>query len=393
MLLWLSFACLGAVVLVGLLHPLLRAVSASADGTAADLAVYRDQLAEVDADLARGLIGEVEAKAARTELARRLLARSGAASSEASRSTSSGASPPVSGFASYPVLIAALALMPAAALILYQSLGAPGLPSRPYAVRAAAPVASNSVDELVARVEARLREQPEDGAGWDVIAPVYLRQQRYREAADAYSSAIRLLGPNVKRLAGFAEASIVAANGVVGEEAKSAYEQILREDPRHVEARFWLAMSKEQDGAFDAAAADYRAMLDAASEGAPWRGAVVERHDELMRRLGRPPFAPSADADRGRGAAPDAAAAGGIASLSPAEQRQAIAGMVDGLAARLKENGADLEGWLRLLRAYKVLGRDEAALLALSDARKAMQGNAAALSEIDALAKSLGMGS
>lgn len=388
MLLWLSFACLSAVVLVALLSPLLRRGVTTLEPMAADHAVYRDQLAEIDADLARGLIGMAEAQAARNELSRRLLEQ---ASASATESAPSPARSPASGFVGYPVVVIGLALVPAAALMLYQVTGAPGLPSRPYHARAAAPVERNSVEELIARVEARLREQPDDGPGWEVIAPVYLRQERFREASDAFANVIRLLGPNVKRLAGYAEATVIANNGIVSEDAKSAYEQILKLDAGHVEARFWIAMAKEQDGALEAAAADYRAMLAEAPPTAPWRAAVAERLEGLTLKLGTS-GGTAKDAERGRGAAPDTAAAANLQRLSPEERMQTIAAMVDGLAERLKKDGADLDGWLRLLRAYKVLGRSEAAAAALADARKALQGNADALSEIEALAKSLGLG-
>ncbi len=386
MLFWLSLAILSAVVLAVLLSPLLRQAAPSVAPLAADQAIYRDQLSEIDADRARGLIGEAEAEAARREIARRLLARAQLASA------SPVAQPAHPAHGRHPLVIAGVALMPAIALALYQSIGAPGLPSRPYAERAAAAIENTSVAELIARVEARLREHPEDGQGWDVIAPVYLRQERFREAADAYANALRLLGPSAKRLSGFAEATIIAGNGVVSEDARIAYEQALRLDPGYVEARFWLAMAKEQDGALAAAAADYRALLEAATPQSGWRGAVEERLAVVLQRLDADTDSSRAN-DRGRGEGPDLAAAAAMQNLSPQDRQQAIHSMVEGLAARLNVDGNDLNGWLRLVRAYKVLGQDEAAVTALGQARTAMQGNAVALSELEALAKSLGMGS
>jgi cytochrome c-type biogenesis protein CcmH len=380
MLLWLSFVVLSAVVLAALLWPLLRPAmsGAAVEPAAADRAVYRDQLAEIAADRERGLIGAAEAEAAEREIARRLIADPGSPSSRNRPVAETGRA----------VLLGAIALMPAIALGLYSVLGAPTLPSQSNSARLRAPPEQNSLDELIARVEARLQAQPEDGAGWDVIAPVYLRQQRFREAADAYARAIRLLGANVKRLSGLAEASIVAADGIVGEAARAAYEQVLKLEPGLPEALFWLAIAKEQDGNLAAAAADYRAILAEAPRDIPWRPAVQERLDMVSQRLGLP-----AGPDAGRGAAPSAEARSAIEQLAPAEKAKAVAGMVDGLAQRLAKDGSDVGGWLRLLRAYKVMGRDQEAAFALGNARRALKDNGAALAEIEALAKSLGIGS
>lgn len=385
MLLWLSLAIVSAVVLTALLAPLLRPEATLPAADVADQTVYKDQLAEIDADRERGLIGEPEAEAAKRELARRLLARVSRAET-AGNPAGPGRAAPV---AFNRALVAAIALVPAAALLIYNIVGSPGLPAQPYLARAAAPGERNSVDQLVARVEGRLREHPEDGAGWDVIAPVYAHQERFREAAEAYGHAIRLLGPSPKRLAGFAEASVIAGNGIVSEPARLAYQELLGLDPRNVEARFWLAMAKEQDGRVEAATADYRSLLEGAPADAPWRKAVESR----LAALGNASGGGGAITDLGRGAAPGPEASSQIQNLPPDERLRMISSMVDGLAARLKLDGRDLNGWLRLVRAYKVLGREEAARAAVSDARKAMQGDAAAVGEIDALAKSLGIGS
>src|SRR5262249_58861885 len=118
--------------------------------------------------------------------------------------------------------IAALAPLPT--LALYLTHGSPGLPSYPMAGRIGLPLEQANVTELVAKVERQLREHPEDGQGWDVIAPIYFRLGRFREAADAYANATRLQGETVRRLAGFAESEVLAAAGIVGEAARAALE-------------------------------------------------------------------------------------------------------------------------------------------------------------------------
>ncbi len=117
----------------------------------------------------------------------------------------------------------AAAALPVIGIALYLAVGSPQLPSRPYATRLDTPTDQATAADLVARVEAHLRANPEDGRGWDVLAPVYLRMGDYTQAADAFQKAARLLGESPKRLGGYARALIMLQNGVVNEPARQAY--------------------------------------------------------------------------------------------------------------------------------------------------------------------------
>lgn len=359
MLFWIACAALTAGVVLVLTRPLSRGgVDPQQDARAADLEVYRDQLREIDGDVGRGLMSPVEAEAARLEVSRRILALEDASAAAAT----TAATPPLLGQASYAIAAA----VPLMALAIYIALGSPGLPSRPFAERlAATPLDGSPINELIERVEARLREHPGDGQGWDVIAPVYLRMERFHDAAGAYERAIALLGETPRRLAGVAEAKIMAANGVVGEEARKAFARLLELEPGRPEARFWLAIAKEQDGDQAGAAADYRALLQEAPADAPWRPLIEERLAMA-------------------GSAPGAGSGAG-------QQRQMIEGMVAGLAERLRQDGSDVAGWQRLLQSYTVLGRKDAAAAALADARAALKSNAQGLAELETFAKGLGI--
>jgi cytochrome c-type biogenesis protein CcmH len=152
-LLWLILACLTAIVLLVLLRPLARESEGDATEAASsaregfDAAVYRDQLAEIDADRARGLIGEAEAEAARIEIARRLLATDGKARASAGAQRE--------GATSRAALIGVTALLPLVALGFYLSYGSPGL-----LTAAAAPQRSpneRGITALVARGSAAPR--------------------------------------------------------------------------------------------------------------------------------------------------------------------------------------------------------------------------------------------
>jgi cytochrome c-type biogenesis protein CcmH len=382
MLLWLAFALLTAAVLAIVLAPLARPARKAQEAEAGTLAVYRHQLGEIEAERARGLVEEADAAAARLEVSRRLLASAGAAD----KGETAQAAGKSSALRLAPVTLAVAVLTPLLTLALYLTHGSPGLPSYPIAGRTAAPLPEAQIGDLVAKVEARLREHPEDSQGWDVIAPVYLKLGRFRDAANAYSTAARLGGETVRRLAGFAEASVLAADGIVGEEARLAYEKIGKLESGRPEPRFWLAMAKEQDGKLDAALADYQGLLSDAPADAPWRAAVESRIAEVAKRLS----GPGASADPRGPTAADVAAA---AKLAPGDQARMIAQMVDGLAERLNRDGRDLAGWLRLVNAYMVLDRKDDARAALAQARTHFPGDEQALSQLATLAQSLGLGS
>jgi cytochrome c-type biogenesis protein CcmH len=168
----------------------------------------------------------------------------------------------------------------------------------------------------------------------------------------ARAEALRLLGETPDRLAGLAQARILAAGGVVTREASDAIAKALALDPKHVEARFLQAITLEEDGKDEDAAAAYGAMLADAPANAPWRAAVEAR----LARL----------------AAPAGGKAAAIAGMPQAAQSAAIRSMVEGLAARLKQQGGSLEDWAKLVRSYAVLGEGEKARAALAAARAAL---------------------
>jgi cytochrome c-type biogenesis protein CcmH len=364
MALWALFAVVTAAVVLAVVRPLLRrGAPAHSAGTteAPDVAFYRAQIAEIASEREQGLIDTAEAEAARAEVGRRLLAVAEGGGRKAQ--TAGGSLSPWALFIAMPVL----------AIGLYAALGSPGLPGRPHVVEAQVSGKNAPIEALIAKVEDRLREHPEDGMGWDVIAPVYLSVGRYADAADAFSQAMRLLGESPKRLMGFAKASVLAGNGIVSESARKAFDKLATLDPKAPEPRYWLALAKEQDGRTAEAAAEYKSLLDGAPGDAPWRPLVEERLKALA-----------------KGEEPQMQAT--LEALSP-EQRTMIAGMVDGLAKRLAADGHDLAGWRRLIRSYHVLGREADAKSALDKARTTFADDKKALGELGALASSLGLGS
>ena len=380
MVFWIAVAVLAAAVTYAVTRPLASALNPITQGPESGQAVYKDQLKEIDADRARGLLSESEAEAARAEVARRLIRD--ADTLAASKAKATGVAPASSHSMKRVFLLASMAI-PLVSLGLYLHLGAPGLPGQPYSARLAAPVDTAQAGDLIAKVEARLREHPEDGKGWDVIAPIYMAAGRFDEAANAYESAARILGTTAARLEGFALARISAGNGLVSDDARKALARALELDPKRHESRIWLALAKEQDGNISGALADFKALLSTAPQDAPWRKAVEARIAGLDGKANG--SAPAATA-------PPRADAAAIAAMPQDERDRMIATMVDSLANRLKANGNDLTGWLKLVRAYKVMGREGDARTALANAQKQFSGDSKSLTDLDALANDLKLG-
>jgi len=382
-LLWLIFACLTAGVLFMVLSPLARTKANDAPRAAFDASVYRDQLAEIEGDRERGLIGEAEAEAARIEIARRLLALDAVEASGKEKGRAASAK---------TVTIGVAACLPLLALGLYLVYGSPNLPDQPLVARLKDPASSDNLQALVARVEARLREHPEEGEGWEAIAPVYMAWRRYNDAAEAYAQAIRLLGESVKRLSGRGRALVLANNGVVTEEARAALDKAASLDPDLIEPRVLLAIAKEQDGQFKEAAEDWRGLLAKDQGGAPWRQMVEQRLAQAEARAAGKPLPERAEGTRAqRQGGPTSEDIAAAERMIPAERLAMVERMVRRLAARLDLNGDDLPGWLKLVRAYSVLDRKDDAETALARAKSQFSGDRQAIDRLDALADELGL--
>ena len=384
MLLWIILAILTAVVLLVLLRPLTRGKGSDAGRGAFDAAVYRDQLREVETDRERGLIGEKEAEAARLEISRRLLA---SADSDAPEQVQPSR-------AAKAVMLSVAAMLPLIAVGVYLVYGSPGLPDQPLAARLEDPSSEQDLAAIVARVEARLREHPEEGEGWDAVAPVYLGIGRYANAAEAFDQASKLLGESPKRLAGRGQALVLANDGVVSEEARRVLERALALDPTLLEPRILLAIAKEQDGQFAAAIDDWRGLLAAGDESASWREMVQKRIAAAEAHLADGSAgagAPNIGAAPKSGAGPTAGDVAAAQAMSPSERQAMVEQMVQRLAERLEQQGDDLSGWLKLVKAYTVLDRKDDAQKALARAKNQFSGDGQALQQLDALAAELGL--
>jgi cytochrome c-type biogenesis protein CcmH len=212
-------------------------------------------------------------------------------------------------------------------------------------------------------LEARTAQTPDDGKAWETIAPIYMQLGRYSDAVVARRNALRFLNKTAEREADLGEALVTAANGIVTEEAKAAFERAFRLDGANVSARFYIGLAAEQDGRKDEAARIWRKLLADSPPRAPWRPLVqtalarVEPPASMVRK-------PSSD---------DSAAA--VANAAPEQRQEIIRGMVGRLAERLRQDGSDVDGWIQLLRSYVVLDESENARAAIANARRAFAGD------------------
>jgi cytochrome c-type biogenesis protein CcmH len=307
----------------------------------ATLAIYQDQLNELDRDVAAGALGTEEADAQRTEISRRLLA----ASREIG--TLSGVS------SKFPKLL--VLVVPLLAAALYSQVGRLGLNDLPREQRLAAAETSNDWEALIARVEDQLVKNPKDIQGWKLLIPNYLNLGRYGDAAHAMTQVIALEGPSSDRLADLGEALVFENNGLVTSRSVAIIGEALKLNANNPKAQYYAALGMAQEGKTVEAKQLFQTVLAEAPVDAPYRSAVETQLAKLQ---------PSASAPN----ISDQQVKAGQA-MAPEDRMAMIRSMVDGLDEKLKSTPNDVEGWLRLIRARSVLGENDKALVALATAR------------------------
>ncbi|ANL65048.1 cytochrome-c-type biogenesis protein CcmI/CycH 1 [Rhizobium phaseoli] len=369
MLFWILVAVLTAAVAVILLYPLLRGAKAAENSRAGEAAVYLDQLRELDRDLAGGLITAEEADYAKAEIGRRLIA------------VSAGEPETTPKPARHHRVAEAfvLLILPVLGLCLYLTMGRPDLPAQPLEARLENP--GNDVAVLIAKAERHLAENPDDGKGWDVLAPIYFRTMRVNDAQLAYRNAIRLLGPSPIRLDGLAETLMAVSDGVVTEEARQALEQSLALEPDNPRARFYVALSMEQAGRTDEARLAFEALAQQSPADAPWLP-LVNEHIAKDGGAAAQPTAPGGPTSEDVAAAED---------MSAGDRQQMIRGMVESLDAKLTADPNNFEGWMRLIRSYAVLNDKDRAADALKRGLAAFPPAGEQGRQLLALARELGI--
>jgi cytochrome c-type biogenesis protein CcmH len=378
-------------------------------GASAD--IYKAQLTEIDREEAAGLMSAEDARMGRTEVQRRLI------------SAEDGKTPietPDMTLTDRTTFIAVAASLAIGSAVLYAVTGSPGVASgthppimaqgpggMPMASAAAAGGAQTGVapvDEMMAGLEARLASQPNDVEGWRMLGWSKFRTNDYAGAAAAYGKAVALAPGDAETQSAYGESLSRASGGLVTDDAAKALEAALKADPTDARARFLLGLKKEQSGQPARALDDWIAMLETAPAGAEWFDEVRGRVVELSQSSGIN-VASRLPAARGSGAmsiplSPDAGQAAAAAPMGPAGPTaqqvadanamdpQARAAMIDGMVARLdqrlRDNPNDLDGWLRLIRARRVMNQTDLAAKAMADGKVQFARDRAAQLQLDA---------
>ncbi len=393
MTLWLILGALALITAGVLAVPLIRGRAELEEPGRQDLAVYRDQLAEVDRDVERGLLSEKEAADARTEISRRILAAGGG---EETADAGTGGRPRRRAAPALAVAVAAVVV--AGAFGVYLPLGSPDQPSAPFAERARDTRVADGgmgidIEEGIKRLAARLKERPDDLDGWILLGRSYITTGRFESGIAAFRHALDLAPENVELRSALAEAMTMGSNGIVTPAARQEFETVLAKDPGDPRARFYLGIAEAQAGRVRSALDRLLALEKDSAPDAPWLPALrehIERIaadadidlDELAPRRGTATASAGAGGGSNGGAAapgPSAADVKAAQEMTEAERIEFIRSMVGRLAARLEDNPDDVQGWIRLARSYSVLGEKTKSRTAYARAAELAPDDAAVL--------------
>ena len=417
MTLWIILTALTALAAAWLTIPLVRRHEARVDARAATIAVLKDQLADVDVQLATGSIQPGEAEGLRNEIRRRLLA-AGHIPAELDRTMGQKA---LSGLA-----LGLAAMVAVAGAALYVSMGQPELAGAaapagaPAAAPAAGPVpdaaAQGEVNQLVTGLEQKMQANPNDPEGWRMLGWSYFQTARYSDAAKAYARAIALKPDGEGYQSAYGEALVQEAGGQITPAAAAAFEKAAAQDGADARARYFLAVRKAEQGDRKGAIEDMLRLVADSPADAPWlpqlRSVVQQTAQaagiDIAARLAAtkpvgnaavpglpPPVATAAAANAAAPAgvmpSPSREQVQAAQAMKPSDRQAMIRSMVDGLAEKLKANPKDEAGWLRLMRARQVLGDVPAAKTARDQALAAFAGDAGAQGRIRAAAAEMGL--
>ncbi|MDB5688980.1 MAG: repeat-containing protein [Sphingomonas bacterium] len=269
-----------------------------------------------------------------------------------------------------------------------QPEAAPAPPPAPPTAAAAA----ESLDNAVAKLEARMKANPGDAKGWRMLGWAYYQMQRYTDAVTAYRRATAAAPGDAEGWSALGEAIALAGKGDIPAEAAAAFRKAVAIDPADARARYFLAVEKDLAGDHQGAIDGWIALLKETPAGAPWEENVRQTIAQAAQKYridvtGRVP----APAPAGTRAGPTGDQIAAATALPPGQQAAMISGMVEALATRLKANPKDGDGWIRLMRARLVLGDKAAATQAYRDATAAFAGDAPAQHRIAEAARALGV--
>jgi cytochrome c-type biogenesis protein CcmH len=233
-------AVMAAVALAWLLPTLLRRRDApgAVQSGASNLAIIKDQLAELEADLAAGTVPRERYQQAREDLERRAL------------DEAHDAATPVTVSRTRTTAVALSVVVPLAAAAIYWQLGSPQAliagAGAGAGVHAKGNMTPQDVEAMVAKLAARLQETPDDGNGWALLGRSYLVMRRPAEAIAAYERAAAIITDNADLLADYADALALGQDRRIEGKPLEIIERVLKIDPYQ-----WKALAMAGSAAFD----------------------------------------------------------------------------------------------------------------------------------------------
>lgn len=397
MTLWAILTIMSGIAAVFVAIPILRRRDLRLGSDSSGFELFREQIRELDREVANGTISSEDASVTRAEIERRTLA-----AARGQRQVSmTGLSDRGRAFC----IAIAVGWVAVGSALLYSSIGRPDLLTNSETAfvagsDSAATVTDNvqplgDVNEMITRLADRLAREPGDLAGWQMLGWSYFKVGRYAEAADAYARAVSLAPKNGELLSLQAEALVNLNGGSVSEAALALVEKSLELDPSNPRATYFKGVSLDEAGDTAAAVDLWLTMLDNTSSEAVWlpdlKTHIRERALAAGIDLGARAEAlrPSDPAPEMSG--PTEADIAAAAEMTPDARQEMVMGMVSGLAESLKQQPDNLEGWQRLIRSYAVLGNRSAADAAFADAMEAFRDQPEARSQLQSIAREVGL--
>lgn len=397
MTLWVILTVMTGVAAAFMAIPILRRQDTRSKRDPSGFGLFQEQVRELDREVANGTISAQDAAVTRAEIERRILAAAkGRKSTPMTELTDKGRAIGIA---------IAVGWVAVGSALLYSSIGRPDLTASPQSglaaasdLSATAPPAAQplgDVDEMITRLADRLTREPGDLAGWQMLGWSYFKVGRFGEAAEAYGRAVALAPDNAELLSLQAEALVSANGGSVSKAALALVDRSLELDPTNPRASYFKGVSLDEAGDTAGAIKLWLALLDKSPPDAVWlpdlkahirdraraEGIDLGTRADSLQPSGQPTQTPG----------PTEADVAAAADMTPEARREMILGMVGGLAERLKQQPDDPEGWLRLVRSYAVLGDMPAASAALADAMSALKDQPQALSQLQSVARELGL--
>ena len=403
---WFIIFAISALVAVLFARAMARGGAADGfDAAAYDVKVYRDQLAEVERDVARGVVSAEDAERTRTEISRRILA----ADAKSADTRAEAGTPP-------KVLIAVVAVVVVAGSVaLYDQMGAPGYGDLPLEERIAfaedlrenRPSQQTAVDSLppfeppaemtdeFARLMDRLRDtvagRPDDLQGHELLAQNEARIGNFVSAAMAQRDVLRIKGDDAVAadVSDYGELLVMSAGGYVSPEAEVAFRAALNRDDQEPRARYYIGLMMVQTGRPDIGFRLWDDLLRRGPEDAPWIQPILAQIEDIAFLAGVNYSIPAIGSGGGRG--PSAADIEAAAEMSPEDRMAMIGGMVDGLSNRLATEGGPPQDWARLITSLAIMGNPDQALAVFNNAMEVFEGDPGAIDIITAAGSQAGV--